>query len=67
MYHLWAPGQRQTMPRMREASLRRRRQGESAELLSSELGTPIYRPEQCPEGAQAAIDAALRERGTGGE
>ena len=41
--------------------------GEPAELLSRELGVPLYRLERWRERAQAAIDAALKERETDSE
>jgi hypothetical protein len=36
--------------------------GESAELLSRELGLPIYKLEQWRRKADAALDGALKER-----
>src|SRR5271165_1667756 len=36
--------------------------GESVELLSRELGVPIYKLEQWREKADTALDAALKER-----
>ena len=36
--------------------------GESMELLSRELGVPIYKLEQWREKADAALDGALKER-----
>ena len=36
--------------------------GESVELLSRELGVPIYKLEQWREKADAALDGALKER-----
>jgi len=56
-----APGQRWSVARKREVVLRLMR-GEPAELVSRELGVPLYRLERWRERAQAAIDAALKER-----
>jgi len=61
-----APGQRWSVARKREVVLRRLR-GESGELLSRELGVPLYRLERWRERAQAAIDAALKDRETDAE
>ncbi len=61
-----APGQRWSVARKREVVLRLMR-GEPAELLSRELGVPLYRLERWRERAQAAIDAALKERETDSE
>ena len=36
--------------------------GESAELLSRELGLPLFRLEQWRQRAEAALEGALRER-----
>jgi hypothetical protein len=47
--------------RKREVVLRLLR-GESAELLSRELGLPILELEQWRRKAEAALDGALRER-----
>ena len=49
------------MARKREVVLRLMR-GEPSELLSRELGVPLYRLERWRDRAQAAIDAALKER-----
>lgn len=57
------PGQRWSVSRKREVVLRLLR-GESAELLSRELGVPIYRLEQWRAKADAALDGALKERET---
>ncbi len=59
-----APGQRWSAGRKREVVLRLMR-GESAELLSRELGLPIVRLEQWREKAEAALEGALKERETG--
>lgn len=56
-----APGQRWSVARKREVVLRLLR-GESAELLSRELGLPIFKLEQWRQKADAALDGALKER-----
>jgi hypothetical protein len=56
-----APGQRWSAARKREAVLRLMR-GESAGLLSRELGLPIFKLEQWRQGADAALERALKER-----
>jgi transposase len=56
-----APGLRWSVARKREVVLRLLR-GESVELLSRELGVPIYKLEQWREKADTALDAALKER-----
>ena len=56
-----APGQRWSVGRKREVVLRLLR-GESAELLSRELGVPLYKLEQWRQKADAALDGALKER-----
>jgi transposase len=56
-----APGQRWSVARKREVVLRLLR-GEAAELLSRELGLPLYRLEQWRQKAEAALDGALKER-----
>ena len=56
-----APGQRWSASRKREVVLRLMR-GESAELLSRELGLPLFKLEQWRQKAEAALDGALRER-----
>jgi transposase len=56
-----APGQRWSVGRKREVVLRLLR-CESVELLSRELGVPIYKLEQWREKADAALDGALKER-----
>ena len=56
-----APGQRWSAGRKREVVLRLLR-GESAELLSRELGLPIFRLEQWRRAAEAALEGALKER-----
>ena len=56
-----APGQRWSVARKREVVLRLLR-GESAELLSRELGLPIYKLEQWRRKADTALDSALKER-----
>ena len=47
--------------RKREVVLRLMRGG-SAELLSRELGLPIFKPEQWRQKAEAALEGALKER-----
>jgi len=59
-----APGQRWSVARKREVVLRLVR-GESAELLSRELGLPIFKLEQWRQKAEAALDGALKEREAG--
>ena len=56
-----APGQRWSVARKREVVLRLLR-GETAELLSRELGVPIFKLEQWRQKAEAALDGALKER-----
>ncbi len=56
-----APGQRWSVARKREVVLRLLR-GESAELLSRELGLQIFKLEQWRQKAEAALDGALKER-----
>ena len=56
-----APGQRWSVGRKREVVLRLLR-GELVELLSRELGVPLYRLEQWRQKADAALDGALKER-----
>ena len=58
-----APGQRWSVARKREVVLRLLR-GESVELLSRELSTPIFKLEQWRQKAEAALDGALKERDT---
>jgi transposase len=55
-----APGQRWSVGRKREVVLRLLR-GESAELLSRELGLPLFKLEQWRQKAEAALDGALKE------
>ena len=56
-----APGQRWSVARKREVVLRLLR-AESAELLSRELGLPMFKLEQWRQKAEAALDGALKER-----
>ena len=56
-----APGQRWSVARKREVVLRLLR-GESVELLSRELGVPIFKLEQWRQKADTALDGALKER-----
>jgi transposase len=55
------PGQRWSVGRKRDVVLRLLR-GESAELLSRQLGVPLYKLEQWRAKAHAALDDALKER-----
>jgi transposase len=56
-----APGQRWSVARKREVVLRLLR-GESVELLSRELGVPLFKLEQWRQKAEAALDGSLKER-----
>ena len=56
-----APGQRWSVARKRAVVLRLMR-GESAELLSRELGLPVFKLEQWRRKAEAALEGALKER-----
>ena len=56
-----APGRRWSAARKREVVLRLLH-GESAELLSRELGLPIFKLEQWRRKAEAALEGALKER-----
>ncbi len=56
-----APGQRWSVARKREVVLRLMR-GESAELLSRELGLPLFKLGQWRRRAEAAFEGALKER-----
>ena len=56
-----APGQRWSVARKREVALRLMR-GESAELLSRELGLPVFKLAQWRQKAEAALEGALKER-----
>jgi len=56
-----APGQRWSAGRKREVVLRLLH-GESAELLSRELGVPMFKLEQWRQRAAAALEGALKER-----
>ena len=56
-----APGQRWSVARKREVVLRLMR-GESAELLSRELGLPISKLEHWRQKAEAGLEGALKER-----
>src|SRR4051794_36407432 len=55
------PGQRWSVARKREVVLRLMR-GEAAELLSRELGLPVFKLEQWRQRAEAGLEGALRER-----
>ena len=56
-----APGQRWSLARKREVALRLMR-GESAELVSRELGLPVFRLERWRQRAEAGLEGALKER-----
>src|SRR3954469_25472476 len=56
-----APNQRWSGARKREVVLRLMR-GEAAELLSRELGLPLFKLEQWRQKAEAALEGALKER-----
>ena len=56
-----APGQRWSAGRKREVVLRLMR-GEAAELLSRELGLPVFKLAQWRQKAEAALEGALKER-----
>src|SRR5919199_1770603 len=58
-----APGQRWSAARKREVVLRLLR-GEAAELLSRELGLPLFKLEQWRQKAATALESALKERET---
>jgi len=58
-----AQGQRWSAARKREVVLRLLR-GESAELLSRELGLPLFKLEQWRHKAEGALEGALKERDT---
>ena len=61
----WArwPNQRWSAARKREVVLRLLR-GEAAELLSRELGLPLFKLEQWRQKAEGALEGALKERDT---
>ena len=56
-----APGQRWSAARKREVVVRLVR-GEAAELLSRELGLPLFKLAQWRQRAEAALEGALKER-----
>lgn len=56
-----APGQRWSVARKRAVALRLLR-GEPMELLSRELGVPVYKLERWLAKAEAALEGALKER-----
>jgi transposase len=56
-----APNQRWSAARKREVVLRLMR-GEAAELLSRELGLPLFKLEQWRQKAEAALEGALKQR-----
>jgi hypothetical protein len=55
------PSQRWSAARKREVVLRLMR-GEASELLSRELGLPLFKLEQWRQKAEAALEGALKER-----
>ena len=55
------PGHRWSAARKREVVLRLMR-GEAAELLSRELGLPVFKLEQWRQKAEVALESALKER-----
>jgi transposase len=55
------PGQRWSAGRKRAVVLRLLA-GDSVELLSRELGLPVFKLEQWRQKAEAALDSALKER-----
>jgi transposase len=57
------PNQRWSAARKREVVLRLMR-GEAAELLSRELGLPLFKLEQWRQKAEGALEGALKERDT---
>ena len=57
-----APGQRWSVARKREVVLRLMR-GEAAELLSRELGLPVFKLEQWRQRAEAGLEGALKGLG----
>ena len=56
-----APGQRWSAARKREVVLRLMR-GEAVELLSRELGLPVFKLEHWRQKAEAALEGALKDR-----
>ena len=56
-----APGQRWSVARKREVVLRLMR-GKATELLSRELGLPVFKLEQWRQRAEAGLEGALKER-----
>jgi transposase len=56
-----APGRRWSVARKREVVLRLMR-GESTELLSRELGLPVFKLAQWRQRAEAGLEGALKER-----
>jgi transposase len=59
------PGQRWSVGRKRTVVLRLLA-GDSAELLSRELGVPVFKLEQWRQRSEAALDGALKERDADG-
>jgi transposase len=60
------PGQRWSVARKRAVALRLIA-GEPVELVSREIGVPVYKLERWREKAEAALDEALKEREAGTE
>jgi len=63
---LLAAGQRWSVARKRAVVLRLIA-GEPVELVSREIGVPVYKLERWRERAEAALEGALKERETGAE
>jgi len=61
-----AAGQRWSVARKRAVVLRLIA-GEPVELVSREIGVPVYKLERWRERAEAALEGALKERETGAE
>ena len=61
-----AAGQRWSVARKRAVVLRLIA-GEPVELVSREIGVPVYKLERWRERAEAALESALKERETGAE
>ena len=59
-----APGQRWSLARKRAVVLRLIA-GEPVELVSREIGVPVFKLERWREKAEAALEGALKERETG--
>jgi transposase-like protein len=61
-----APGQRWSVARKRAVVLRLIA-GEPVELVSREIGVPVFKLERWRERAEAALEGALKEREADGE